>query len=92
MSHQGTIKRYTLILEKVQAKQGPSSTQILDFLEDSGLKTSKRTLERDFEAIRNRIRYRKSEYNQTLKEATSSTKKKHRHRLLFWLSGDRQHR
>lgn len=53
MSQRGTIKRYTAILEKLQFKQFPSAQEILDFLEDLGFSISKRTLERDFDAIRN---------------------------------------
>lgn len=53
MSQRGTIRRYTIILEKVNTNQFPSAQQILDYLEEIGLKISKRTLERDFDAIRN---------------------------------------
>jgi proteasome accessory factor B len=53
MSQRGTIRRYTLILEKVNGKQFPSAQEIRDYLEDIGLTISKRTLERDFDAIRN---------------------------------------
>ena len=53
MSQRGTIKRYTAIIEKVGGKQFPSSSDVLEFLEDLGFSISKRTLERDFDAIRN---------------------------------------
>ena len=53
MSQRGTIKRYTAIIEKLQSKQRPSAQEILDYLVDLGFKISKRTLERDFDAIRN---------------------------------------
>ena len=53
MSQRGTIKRYTAIIEKVGNNQFPSAQEILDFLEDLGFSISKRTLERDFDAIRN---------------------------------------
>jgi proteasome accessory factor B len=53
MSQRGTIKRYTAIIEKVGNNQLPSAQEILDYLEDLGFSISKRTLERDFDAIRN---------------------------------------
>ena len=53
MSRQGTIRRYTLIIEKINTGQFPSFTQIQDYLDDFGFSISKRTIERDFEAIRN---------------------------------------
>ena len=53
MSQRGTIKRYTAIIEKIGGNQFPSAQAILDFLEDLGFSISKRTLERDFDAIRN---------------------------------------
>lgn len=53
MSQRGTIKRYTAIIEKVGNKQFPSAQLILEYLEDLGFSISKRTLERDFDAIRN---------------------------------------
>lgn len=53
MSQRGTIKRFTAIIEKVGSKQHPSAKEILEFLEDLGFSISKRTLERDFDAIRN---------------------------------------
>lgn len=53
MSRQGTIRRYTLIIEKINSGQYPSFSEILDYLEDFGFPISKRTAERDFDAIRN---------------------------------------
>lgn len=53
MSHHGTIRRYTLIIEKLKSNQYPSLNEIIDYLNDIGLKTSKRTTERDLDAIRN---------------------------------------
>lgn len=53
MSQRGTIKRYTAIIEKVGGQQYPSAQAILEFLEDLGFSISKRTLERDLDAIRN---------------------------------------
>ncbi len=52
MSHQGTIRRYTLIIEKVSRGGHPSLEDILDFLQQHGFKLSRRTLQRDVEAIR----------------------------------------
>lgn len=53
MSRQGTIRRYTLIIEKINTKQFPSFKEIQDYLEEFGFGVSKRTIERDIEAIRN---------------------------------------
>jgi len=53
MSRQGTIRRYTLIIEKINTGQFPSFTQIQDYLYDFGFSISNRTIERDFGAIRN---------------------------------------
>lgn len=53
MSRQGTIRRYTLIIEKVNHNQYPSFAEIQDYLDDFGFSISKRTLERDIAAIRN---------------------------------------
>jgi proteasome accessory factor B len=53
MSHHGTIRRYTLIIEKLKSNQYPSLNEIIDYLNNIGLKTSKRTTERDLDAIRN---------------------------------------
>jgi predicted DNA-binding transcriptional regulator YafY len=53
MSQRGTIHRYTLIIEKLNGKQFPSAEELLSHLLDHGFEISKRTLERDFDAIRN---------------------------------------
>lgn len=53
MSRQGTIRRYTLIIEKINFGQYPSFAEIQDYLDEFGFSLSKRTIERDFEAIRN---------------------------------------
>lgn len=53
MSHQATIKRYTLIIEKVNGPFNPTFQEIQDYLFELGFEVSKRTIERDFEAIRN---------------------------------------
>jgi predicted DNA-binding transcriptional regulator YafY len=53
MSRQGTIRRYTLIIEKINFGQYPSFSAIQDYLDEFGFALSKRTIERDFEAIRN---------------------------------------
>lgn len=52
MSYQATIKRYTIIIEKLQGKSYPSAEYILEHLRDVGLKVSERSLQRDFSAIR----------------------------------------
>jgi predicted DNA-binding transcriptional regulator YafY len=53
MSAQGTIKRYQLILEKLRYNSYPSFEEIKDFLHEQGFEISKRTLQRDIEAVRN---------------------------------------
>jgi proteasome accessory factor B len=53
MSRQGTIRRYTLIIEKINHKQFPSFSEIQDYLNEFGFDVSRRTIERDIEAIRN---------------------------------------
>jgi predicted DNA-binding transcriptional regulator YafY len=53
MSHRGTIRRYTLIIEKLTREFYPSALNLLTYLDDFGFSISKRTLERDIEAIRN---------------------------------------
>src|SRR5215831_6911377 len=53
MSAQGTIKRYQLILEKLRYNSYPSFEEIKNFLHDQGFEISKRTLQRDIDAIRN---------------------------------------
>lgn len=53
MSLQATIKRYTIIIEKLQRKTFPSAQVILHTLHEEGLKVSERSLVRDITAIRN---------------------------------------
>ncbi|MEI6767114.1 MAG: WYL domain-containing protein [Bacteroidota bacterium] len=52
MSSQGTIRRYTLIIEKINSKQYPSFEEIKDYLFDHGFEISPRTLQRAIEQIR----------------------------------------
>lgn len=52
MSTHGTIRRYSLIIEKIGYKQFPSFQNIKDFLFDHGFEVSKRTVQRDIEQIR----------------------------------------
>ena len=53
MSAQGTIKRYQLILEKLRYNSYPAFEEIKSFLHEQGFEISKRTLQRDIDAIRN---------------------------------------
>lgn len=53
MSTQGTIKRYTLLIEKISAGSYPSFNDLKDFLDDHGFSISPRTLQRQIEQIRN---------------------------------------
>lgn len=52
MSAQGIIRRYYLIIEKVNRGFFPSTNELIDYIESFGLSASKRTLERDRAAIR----------------------------------------
>lgn len=52
MSSQGTIHRYTLIIEKIQSKSCPSFKEIQDYLHGHGFEISIRTLQRDIEQMR----------------------------------------
>ena len=52
MSKHGTIRRYTLIIEKISRKQYPSFKTIKDYLFDQGFEVSTRTIQRDIEQIR----------------------------------------
>ena len=52
MSSQGTIHRYTLIIEKIQSKSCPSFKEIKEYLQDHGFEISIRTLQRDIEQMR----------------------------------------
>ncbi|RKE04175.1 helix-turn-helix transcriptional regulator [Marinifilum flexuosum] len=53
MSQQATIKRYLLVLEKVKRGFYPSRQDLIDYLNDQGLKCSTRTFQRILESIRN---------------------------------------
>ena len=52
MSRQGTIKRYTLIIEKLKSNQFPSFDTIKNYLFEHGFEISNRTIQRDIEQIR----------------------------------------
>jgi len=53
MSHHTTIRRYTLIIEKIIGGTYPSFEMIKEYLERFDFPISKRTLQRDIEQIRN---------------------------------------
>lgn len=53
MSKQGTIRRYTLIIEKINAGQYPSFEKIADYVNEHGFEVSGRTIQRDIQQIRN---------------------------------------
>jgi predicted DNA-binding transcriptional regulator YafY len=52
MPSHSTIRRYTLIIEKISRRQFPSFRELKDFLIDHGFEISTRTLQRDIEQIR----------------------------------------
>lgn len=52
MSTQGTIHRYSLIIEKLERKQYPNLEELHDFLFDKGFENSRRTLQRDIKALK----------------------------------------
>jgi len=52
MSKHGTIRRYTLIIEKINRNQFPSFIEIKDYLFEHGFEMSDRTIQRDIEQIR----------------------------------------
>jgi predicted DNA-binding transcriptional regulator YafY len=52
MSAQGTIRRWTLIIEKITSQQNPSFQVLKDYLHGHGFEISPRTLQRDIEQIR----------------------------------------
>jgi len=52
MSSQGTIRRYTLIIEKINSQSCPSFNTISVYLHEHGFEISARTLQRDIEQIR----------------------------------------
>ncbi len=53
MSKHGTIRRYTLVIEKTRTGQFPSFEEIMLYLNNHGFEISGRTLQRDIEQIRN---------------------------------------
>lgn len=53
MSAKAIIRRYKKIIDILETGQFPSMERIQGFIKDTGLKASQRTIERDFEAIRN---------------------------------------
>ena len=53
MSTQGTIKRFTLLIQKISYGANSSFKDLQDYLEEHGFKISQRTLQRDIEQIRN---------------------------------------
>lgn len=52
MSRHGTIRRYTLILEKITRNQFPTFAEIKEYLFNFGFEVSSRTIQRDIEQIR----------------------------------------
>src|SRR5690606_39093181 len=52
MSKHGTIRRYTLIIEKMKRGQFPSFQDIKTYLHDHGFEIGDRTIQRDIEQIR----------------------------------------
>jgi len=52
MSKHGTIRRYTLIIEKLKSNQYPSFDEIKNHLFNVGFEISNRTIQRDIEQIR----------------------------------------
>ncbi|AEH01984.1 YafY family protein [Lacinutrix sp. 5H-3-7-4] len=53
MSVQGKIKRYSLIIEKIKNGKNTSFEAIKSFLFDNGFEHTKRTIQRDFDNLRN---------------------------------------
>ncbi|MEN8120993.1 MAG: WYL domain-containing protein [Bacteroidota bacterium] len=53
MSKHGTIRRYTLVIEKARTGQFPSFDEIKAYLNNHGFEISDRTIQRDIEQIRN---------------------------------------
>lgn len=52
MSKHGTIRRYTLEIEKIKSGQFPSFEEIKNYLTDHGFSVGDRTVQRDIEQIR----------------------------------------
>ena len=53
MSLRGTIKRYTLIIERLNKNHYSTLDELKDLLHQQGFEISERTLQRDIEAIKN---------------------------------------
>ncbi|MDD3876365.1 MAG: WYL domain-containing protein [Bacteroidales bacterium] len=52
MSKRGSIRRYSLIIEKIGRNRRPTFSEVKDHLHENDFKISDRTLQRDIEAIR----------------------------------------
>lgn len=52
MSLQAAIKRLALIIEKISRSNLPSKKEIIEYIRETGIKISERTLDRDFEKLR----------------------------------------
>ncbi len=52
MSKHGTIRRYTLEIEKIRRGQSPSFDEIKNYLHNHGFEVGDRTIQRDIEQIR----------------------------------------
>lgn len=52
MTKHTTIRRFSLVIEKIERKTYPSFDDIQEYLKDHGFEVSKRTLQRDLEQIR----------------------------------------
>lgn len=52
MANIKSIRRYSLLLRKLNGPNKPSAADLLDFLEQNDIKAAKRTLERDFQFMR----------------------------------------
>lgn len=52
MSYHSKIRRYNLIIEKIDRRHFPSLDELLTFLHDQGFEISGRTLQRDIEQLR----------------------------------------
>lgn len=52
MSLQAAIKRLSLIIDKVSCSHFPTKKEILEYVRDTGIKISDRTLDRDIEKLR----------------------------------------
>ena len=52
MAHHRTIRRYVLIIEKIEQNRFPPFERLQSYLGDHGIQVSKRTIERDLEQIR----------------------------------------